>query len=285
MSPKSSKAMLVNEAKANIAKRFFEENSFASTAKGLNTNGKRNRSVDGSGWHPSVTPEVAKKIVAYAKTFFDGPFLHLDIGTGLGYLPIEFRKSGIESYAVEGAADLLTPKTDYDPVTGIHEPMGPHPGTQLDRNYLLLADFSKKLVGNEKLKKLFDLSTSFEVIEHVHRKDQRQFWENLCETSKNHLCAIHVKNEEHELHCTIASPEVWEKNFDALGIRWKRLEDFPLRTEWDCSVFYFLEFPDKLKAAELDLGKSKHSRWADLKVRAKVIKRTLIAKAKSLRSH
>ena len=105
------------------------------------------------------------------------------------------------------------------------------------------------------MKKQFDITTSFEVLEHVHRKHQDVFWENLQYISKGHLCSIHVANQEDHQHCCIRPLEEWidylksKGKITILGKHPNNLDDethnFRKETglnNWDCSIMLYIEF-------------------------------------------
>lgn len=242
------------ENKSENIKSFFNEYCLAS-GKFFQTDGNVNRSIDGSGWTPSVDEKVATTLRPYLHSFFEDAKVvrHLDCGTGLGYLPKTLHGNGFESYGVEGAIYLATPSDTYVSPQGLHDALGPHQGMVADKTRILITDLCKP-ISDPRLKKAFDLTTSFEVIEHVHRDDQLNFWKNLTYLSNYHICAIHVSNEEHDHHCTINEPKEWERIFDDLGIKWKRLDDFPIKN-WDCSAFYHLTLPNEITKTNVEFGK------------------------------
>ena len=42
------------------------------------------------------------------------------------------------------------------------------------------------------LEKYFDISTAFEITEHIHEKDIKTFYDNVSYISKEHICSIHI---------------------------------------------------------------------------------------------
>jgi hypothetical protein len=242
------------ETRKSSIESFFNEYSLAKK-KFYQTDGKLNRSVDASGWMPSVNEEIANRILKYVKKLLPEKkeLIHLDCGTGLGYLPkVMNSEPGFLSFGIEGSAYLTEPTTYSGKPTGLHEPLGPHNGMVAPKEKILITDLCKEIT-DVRLKKAFDLTTSFEVIEHVDRRDQMTFWKNMTYLSDYHLCGIHIANEEHDQHCTINPPEVWDHIFTELGMDWKRLNDFPT-PEWDCSVFYLLKLPESLPNKRLSFG-------------------------------
>jgi len=207
-------------------KEFFDEYSINSNTTYLSS-GANNISVDGSGVLPSIDSNNAHLIKPLIERYINKDVItHLDLGAGCCWLSKTLDGyDNFNSYALEGSKYLI-------------------PHVVHDKSKIVIADLSKEFT-DERLHNTFDITTSFELIEHVHRKHQLQFWKNLAYMSKYHLCSIHVKNEEHDLHCTINKPEVWERIFNELDIKFEVIEDFPIKN-FDCSAFYFLTFPEKI---------------------------------------
>jgi hypothetical protein len=110
-----------------------------------------------------------------------------------------------------------------------------------DTSRVCITDFTKE-ISDEDLKNAFDISTSFEVIEHIPRNLQNNFWKNVSFVSKYHLCSIHIMNEEHDKHKTITSKNRWLEYFTKTGIIIEDLQnEFPIRNIWNCSVFFLLD--------------------------------------------
>ncbi len=174
---------------------------------------------DGSGSSASVREDNAERLLRYIinKTNTNK---FVDFGTGLGYLPKIAHDLKIANViGVEGNKELFD-KIDCPPEVKI------------------LADVSS---ASFSLTTKFELSTSFELIEHIPRKLQKQLWQNLSSSTNKHLCSIHTKNDEHDLHPVVISRDMWEKFFKVNGIRFEYLYDFPLKS-FDCSDFWFLDF-------------------------------------------
>jgi hypothetical protein len=237
------------------AKEFFQQHSLA-TNTFYQTDGSTNQSVDASGWMPSVDATIAKQIAPYIQQLFprEHPIVHLDCGTGLGYLPKTLNELGFNSYGIEGASYLVNNSDTYIDPDGYHDALGPHPGILEKHDRILITDLCKPIT-DIRLNKTFHISTSFEVIEHINRKDQFQFWKNIAFLSDYHLCAIHIANDEHDHHCTINSPHTWQRIFNDLGIEWRILSDFPIKN-WDCSVFFLLKMPQSISDKNVNFGYS-----------------------------
>lgn len=101
---------------------------------------------------------------------------HIDIGGGRGYLSMRLETQGkIDSYTLDGWT------------YGID-------------NNLLDIEMSKYVVCDMvafdfkalDLEKYFDMSTAFEITEHIHEKDIKNFYDNVAYMSKSHICSVHV---------------------------------------------------------------------------------------------
>jgi hypothetical protein len=216
---------------------FFTEFSIGNNK--LYSSGKKNESIDGTGVLPSVDVKNSVSLINYIKKNYPHVNNILDVGAGQGYLnkaADDLKSSlGINCYSIEGCSDLI-------------------PHVKCDRNKYAIVDFSTKF-EDERLKKKFDLTTSFEVLEHVHRKHQDIFWENLSYVSNEHLCSIHVANQQDHQHCCIAPLGKWleylcpKGKITILGKHPKTSDDencnFRRETglyNWDCSIMLHIKF-------------------------------------------
>lgn len=219
---------------------FFNE--FSAAGGGFyNTDGRHNLSVDGSGVLPSVNVKEAQGIKRYLLKKFELPpsrkMRVLDVGAGAGYLQAALEKDEtFEAYSFEGSSALL-------------------PHAICDKSKYVICDLSKK-IDDIRLFKAFNLTTSFEVFEHIYRSDLKCFIENLAFLGDYHLCSIHVANEESYTHCTIIPLEQWIEFFSDLNIKSEVLGYYPcsldtnleeMRSEcslfhWNCSIFLLLSF-------------------------------------------
>lgn len=204
------------------------------------TEGKRNESVDGTGILPSVNTTNSTLIKDYIKKYIFPNTTEvikiLDVGAGVGH----FQKGAEDDPAVlvfsfEGCGDLINHAI-------------------CDKSRYVIADLSVPFT-DERLYKAFDISTSFEVLEHVHRSHQDTFWKNLKFLSKQHLCGIHVANGEDAQHCTIQNLDKWLNYLEDKGkvtvlgkypiSREPSAEEFRHKTNtlmWDCSIILLVEF-------------------------------------------
>lgn len=209
---------------------FFKEYNILDGKK--YTDGSHNQSVDGSGKLPSVNEKEAKQILKFLLKNNPVFFYILDVGAGLGYLQKYFSDI-LHCNSFEGSNSLS-------------------PFVVCDKSKYAIADLSKPF-SDHRLYKAFDLSTSFEVFEHIHRDHLDQFITNLRFLSNYHFCSIHTANEEHDLHCTIMQLHEWCDLFNKHGIYYQILgtRDTGLHTDnfhkeigldtWNCSIFLMLK--------------------------------------------
>lgn len=208
---------------------FFKIHSLATGAKFTSgkeykDEGSNSLSVDGSGEVPSVndknSPHIAKYILdkGYERV--------LDIGAGLGYLQWGAEQVGLDCYSLEGSARL-----------------SPH--VVCDKSKYCIYDITKGV--DTRLCTGFDLTTSFEVIEHIHRDERDAFWDNLEKIACSHIGSIHVTGGEHALHKTVELPAKWMDYFNKRGYLYRILHWFPHTNDlslqsawnlcgWDCSI-------------------------------------------------
>jgi hypothetical protein len=216
---------------------FFNEFSIQNNK--LYSDGNKNLSIDGTGILPSVDESAAIAILNYIKKNYTETTNILDIGSGVGWLSNKadnlYSYYNMKCYSFEGCKDLV-------------------PHIKCSPNKYAIVDLSKKFT-DERLNKKFDLTTSFEVLEHIHRDHQDIFWENLRFFSKGHLCSIHVANQEDHEHCCIRPLNEWIEylkqigNVTVLGKHPNNLDDndndFRKETglnNWDCSIMLYGEF-------------------------------------------
>lgn len=215
---------------------FYSEYSIGN--KKSFSSGEKNESIDGTGILPSVDEKASKSILNYIKKFYPHVNNILDIGSGQGYLTKtcdDLKDFEFNCYSMEGCSELI-------------------PHVKCDKNKYAIVDFSKQFTDN-RLEKQFDLTTSFEVLEHIHRKHQDIFWDNLMYVSKEHLCSIHVANQEDHEHCCIRPLEEWIKYLSSkgtitiLGKHPSSLDNTSCNfrsetglTNWDCSIMLHIKF-------------------------------------------
>lgn len=181
-------------------KPFFDE--FACDKASFN-NGEKNLSVDGSGEEVSVDLNIAGKIARYVKAKFPGDITVLDIGTGMGHLVTEYLRHSINGYGAEGYGALCN-------------------RAECPKDRLVCMDLSRPIT-DPRLSKAFNLTTSFELVEHVHRNHQDIFFNNLAFLSDYHLCSIHVWGwpGTNEKHCNIKHECCWLEYFRTRNIQFE----------------------------------------------------------------
>jgi len=178
---------------------FFAENSILQKKF---TSGAHNLSVDGTGKDVSVGETVGRRISEYIceKFVTDDKLCVVDLGTGRAHLPNQMDKLGIDAYGFEGAGELVG--------QGVY-----------NKNKVACCDLSVPFT-DERLNKAFHLSTSFELLEHIHRDHEDQFLKNLAYLSDYHLCSINVDGWPgvSSTHCNIKHPCCWGETFRKHGI-------------------------------------------------------------------
>jgi hypothetical protein len=99
-----------------------------------------------------------------------------------------------------------------------------------------------------------DISTTFEVAEHIQEIDQIQFWNNIKEIAPYHFCSIHINGPETEHHKCIRSKEWWINFFGLLGAKSVEVfqepasypSNFPFHIEtkiaWECSLICLIRW-------------------------------------------
>jgi hypothetical protein len=222
--------------------------------------GQQTLSIDGTGSSESVTEDAANQITRYIKEKFyreDGLQLRvMDIGTGMGRMVNALLHHGLDGFGLEGFADLAR---------RAHSP----------KEKLLVADLGLKIT-EPALHKAFDLTTSFELLEHIHRSQEDIFLANLAHFSNYHLCSIHLHEwpGTNPFHCNIKHACCWLELFrkhnityEVLGRATKCEPDpaysrdsgafggklpagleefrahvkFPQADQWECSMFVLLD--------------------------------------------
>lgn len=185
---------------------FFNANGICSRI--FSGEGQTNLSIDGTGKHESMSDQAADGIVPYIKLKFlrdNGPLRCLDVGTGMGRLVNGFIRHGVDGFGLEGFADLAR---------SAHCPS----------NKILVGDLSIPITAAE-LNKAFDLTTSFELIEHIHRSHEDVFLRNLSYLSDFHLCSIHMLDwpGTGTAHCNIKHSCCWFELFRKHNISYELL--------------------------------------------------------------
>ena len=208
---------MITEKNLLNVKSFFDEKSVKNNGF-FNHDGSHNKSVDGTGETSSVNPNNNSILFSYVKQKInkEDPLV-LDFGTGVGYMVQNSEKV----YGFEGSKNLISKMI-------------------CDTSRVCITDFTVP-IEDSRLKNAFDITTSFEVIEHIPRNFQNNFWKNVSFVSKYHLCSIHIMNQESDTHITITSKERWKEYFNKTGIIAEDLhEEFPYKV-WQCSAFFLLK--------------------------------------------
>ena len=231
------------------AKEFFSQHAEggARYSSGANT-----KSIDGTGINESAGAEASEKIVRYIDKKFNKKMCVLDAGAGKGNIQKYLSVAGHEAYSMEGSALLVN-------------------HIVCDKSKYAIVDLCQP-IQDARLHKAFHLSTSFELIEHIHPEEEEAFWTNLIYMSYFHLCSIHgdgsvrdVAGEiligpdpEANIHCNLKTQEMWKEYFASRGIKYEILGFYPKRSldkeefrrevqlkqwnEWESCSFWLLDF-------------------------------------------
>lgn len=177
----------------------FSEVALAKTV----VDGQHGLSVDGTGKDVSVGESVGNALGNYvkAKFLYDENIRVIDIGTGRGYMVNGLINAGLDGYGVEGSASVAN--TCVCP-----------------KDKIAVIDLSKP-IGDKLGEKSFHLTTSFEVLEHVHRRHEDVFIMNLAKLADYHLCSIHMAGWPGVTaeHCNIKHECCWLEVFRKYNIK------------------------------------------------------------------
>lgn len=165
--------------------------------------GEHGLSVDGTGKDPSVGEGVGNAIANYIKAKFqcEEQLRVLDVGTGKGYMVNGLINAGIDGYGIEGSSSVAN-------------------SALCPKDRIACIDLSKPL-GNKLCEKPFHLTTSFEVMEHIHRRHEDTFIVNLSKLADYHLCSIHMAGWPGVTteHCNIKHECCWLEVFRKYNIK------------------------------------------------------------------
>ena len=104
---------------------------------------------------------------------------HLDIGASRGLLSRLLLENGMDSYALDGSTYGL--KTDQ---------------IEIPLSRYVVCDMVSFGLDKLDFEKYFDISTAFEITEHIHEKDIKRFYDNVSYMSKEHICSVHINGED-----------------------------------------------------------------------------------------
>ena len=129
-----------------------------------------------------------------------GKLKTLDIGCGNGNL-VRAMKRNFEAYGMDINPDVVS----------------------LERSSVIEGDATLNIPSN--LFNAFDFTTSFEVFEHIKRKDEDRFLWSLKKLSRYHLCSIHINDwpGTSKEHCNIKHTCCWLELFRKHGISYEIL--------------------------------------------------------------
>ncbi len=178
--------------------KFFSLNNIGINNAPIN----KNESIDGTGQNPSVQKAEADRIAKYILNKFECDNIKvIDVGTGLGYMVEAYLNNNINGYGIEGFVPLAKK-------------------CAAGKDRVSARDMSIKIEDDDAFK-CANLTTSFEVFEHVHRKHEDVFIRNLAYLSDYHLCSIHMFKWPgvNENHCNIKHECCWFELFRKHNIK------------------------------------------------------------------
>tara|TARA_R110002074_G_scaffold121686_1_gene256105 strand:+ start:1751 stop:2359 length:609 start_codon:yes stop_codon:yes gene_type:complete len=188
--------------------------------------GRKTLSIDGTGALPSVDYNVAENICSFIETNVMQQGKIIDFGAGKGYFQKYCEDNTLfKVWSIEGCSDVeFVANKDNQLIKNLGLPL------------------------EEEYRDSFDLVVSFECIEHIHKSEQRVFWENLFLCAPKALVTIHTENEEHDEHCFIRRYDWWENFFKESGYGFNILgtahQPWSVWPEANCSLAVLLWKPE-----------------------------------------
>lgn len=185
------------------------------------------------GWPHSVTiTENAEAIMHQIRNWLPEIKRHCDIGAARAYLSkfLSEHIPSIESYAIEGF--------DY----GIK-----NNAVDIDIKKYCVVDFAKYSIESLNLYKYFDLTTAFEITEHIPIENLEQFYYNCSYISNYHYASIHYGGIDNATdpttsHYTVRSIEWWENFLGKFGQITDVIPASQLLTQFDESYLVKMRF-------------------------------------------
>jgi hypothetical protein len=151
---------------------------------------------------------------------------HCDIGASIASLSEKLNAAGWDSYSIDGCA--------YGLKNGM---------IRIPRIKYAVVDFRKDISPLFQLKNKFDISTAFEVTEHIPKNDISRFIENIAKISKKLVCSVHFGGEEQGSHYNIRPTQWWVEFLSGFG-KVAVLHDMRQLFPFEESDFIMVEFND-----------------------------------------
>lgn len=151
-----------------------------------------------NGMHSMSNPGKARHTIGLLNKLNYKGKKHIDIGASRGVLVKLLQNEGYESYGLDGCRYGLDKKNGLD----------------ISMENYVVCDITKFDFRVLDLKKYFDVSTAFEITEHIHEKDIKTFYDNVSYISKEHICSIHTGGVDSTMghttnHHNVKSTEWW----------------------------------------------------------------------------
>lgn len=173
-------------------------------------------------------PSSANIMVDYIVRNYSGKN-HIDIGGSRGYLSKRLLDENINSFCLDGWT------------YGIDNNL-----LDIDMSRYVVCDMTSFSFKDLDLEKFFDVSTAFEITEHIHEKDIKLFYDNVSFISKEHICSIHTGGVDSTMgyvtnHHNVKSKEWWVNFLSNYG-EVVEMPELKPSSGWDESEFLKIIF-------------------------------------------
>ena len=158
-----------------------------------------------SGLHSASNESNCDAIVEYIKIHYPELKNHCDIGGSIGTLSKKLIDLNKDSYVIEG-----------------HDLGLRNNSVKIPLEKYCVFDITASSMDCLNLEKYFDLTTTFEVTEHIPVDKIDMFYENCKLISKSHICSVHHGGESHEQnvfsnHYNVKSVDWWVEFLSKYG--------------------------------------------------------------------
>lgn len=175
-----------------------------------------------SGQHSASNESNCQAIVDYITSHYPDLKNHCDIGGSIGTLSKKLNELNKDSYVIEGHDLGLRSNNVKIPL----------------EKYCVF-DITSASIDCLNLEKYFDLTTAFEVTEHIPIDKIDMFYENCRLISKSHICSVHHGGQSHDdnvfsNHYNVKSVEWWTEFLSKYGNVTKIELNIPTFSESSC---------------------------------------------------
>lgn len=180
-----------------------------------------NQATNFSGEYSFSNPTFAEFTAQYLWEKIPKLESHIDLGASRGTLSSILLKYGVDSYSVDG--------TDY----GLRKNL-----LDISPERYAVIDLTKPLPDNHPT---FQLSTAFEVTEHIPKDLISAFYDNVRKFAKLHICSVHFGGEEQGSHYNIRPTKWWIEFLSKYG-KVNKLDDMRMLYPFEESEFLMVDF-------------------------------------------